>query len=107
MMLGKLDRRVTLLARQITRDTYGDAAEQFIPLDDVWAGVIFNRGSEAFRANEGQRQAQVEVTFRIRWRSDLNRELRVDWDGASYDVTNVIELGRRAGADLQAVASVS
>lgn len=107
MQIGKLDRRVTLLARTITRDGYGDATEEFTFLDEVWAQVIFNRGAERFRDGQVQRQAQVEVTFRIRWREDLTREMRVEWDGTAYDVTNVMEIGRRVGADLQAVASVS
>lgn len=107
MLIGKLDRRITLLSRSIARDGYGDATEQFTELDNVWAQVIFNRGTEKFRDGQVQRQAQVEVTFRIRWRPDLAREMRVEWDGTSYDVTNVMEIGRRVGADLQAIASVS
>lgn len=107
MLIGKLDRRITLLARGVVRDGYGDAKDQFTPLDEVWAGVIFNRGMEKMRAGEAQRQAQVEVTFRIRWRPDLTRDMRVEWDGVSYDVTNVVEIGRRVGADLEAVASVA
>lgn len=107
MLIGKLDRRVTLLSRTTAQDGFGDAAEQFTPLATVWAQVIFNRGSEKLRDGQSQRQAQVEVTFRIRWRADLAREMRVTWGGVSYDVTNVIEIGRHAGADLQAVAAVS
>lgn len=107
MQIGKLDRRITLLSRSVVRDGFGDATEQFTPLDEVWAQVIFNRGSEKFRDNQVQRQAQVEVTFRIRWRADLAREMRVEWDGVSYDVSNVVEIGRRVGADLEAAASVS
>lgn len=107
MQIGKLDRRITLLARNQTRDSFGDAVEQFTPFADVWAQVIPDRGSEMMRNGDVQRQAIATVTFRVRWRADLKREIRIAWAGAIYDVTNVVELGRRAGADLQAVASVS
>lgn len=106
MLIGRLDRRITLLARSTVRDSFGDATEQFTAFADVWAQVIPERGGELIRANNGQRQAQAVVTFRVRWRANLKREIRVQWDGNSYDVTNVKEIGRRVGADLEAVASV-
>ncbi len=106
MRLGRLDRRIVLLARGIARDGFGAAAESFYPVDEVWAQVIHDRSGEKSRGGDAQLQAQAVVTFRIRWRGDLKREMRVRWDGADYDVTNIMEIGRRVGADLQAVASV-
>ena len=106
MRAGQLDRRVTLLQRTLTRDSFGEAVEGFADLDTVWARVIHDRSGELSRQNNAQRQAQSVVTFRIRWRGDLNRTMRVRWEGAEYDITNIMEVGRRAGLDLQAVASV-
>lgn len=106
MRIGKLDRRVTLLSQHRARDGFGGTTEDFTPLAEVWAQVIHDRGGEMSRVNDAQRQAQAAVTFRIRWRDDLSTVMRVRWEGADYDVKAVMEIGRRAGADLQAVASV-
>ena len=106
MRAGQLDRRVTLLKRSISRDSFGEAVEAFVDLDTVWARVIHDRSGELSRQNDAQRQAQSVVTFRVRWRGDIDRTMRVRWEGAEYDITNIMEVGRRAGLDLQATASV-
>ena len=106
MRAGQLDRQVVLLKRTVARDEFGEAVEVFAELATVWARVIHDRSGELSRQNDAQRQAQAVVTFRIRWRAGLDRTMRVRWEGADYDITNIMEVGRRAGLDLQAVASV-
>lgn len=106
MRIGRLDRRVTLLAPATVRDSFGAAPEAFEEFGAAWAQVIYDRGGELSRDNDAQRQAQSVVTFRIRWIEGLRRDMRVRFDGADYDVTDVMEIGRKRGADLRAVASV-
>jgi SPP1 family predicted phage head-tail adaptor len=107
MRIGRLDRRIKLLARSVNRDGFGGASEQFTEIAEVFAGFIPDRGGELSRTNDAQRQTQLTVTFRVRWRDDLNTVMRVQFDGADYDVKAVLPIGRHVGADLQAVASVS
>jgi head-tail adaptor len=106
MRAGRFDRTITLLARSVARDSFGAGAETFSAIADVPAEVIYDRGGELSRQNDAQRQAQAVVTFRIRWRPGLTRDMRIRFDGADYDVTDIMEIGRRRGADLRAIASV-
>lgn len=106
MRIGRLDRRITLLARTLARDSFGDATETFAPVATVWAQVIHDRGGELSRTNDAQRQAQAVVTFRIRWRVGLTSDMRIACEGNEYDVKAIMEIGRRVGVALQAVASV-
>jgi head-tail adaptor len=104
---GRFDRTITLLARSVARDSFGAGTETFTAIaDDVPAEVIYDRGGELSRQNDAQRQAQAVVTFRIRWRPGLTRDMRIRFDGADYDVTDIMEIGRRRGADLRTIASV-
>lgn len=106
MRIGALDHRVTLLAPTKVRDSFGGVPQGFEEVGEVWAKVIYDRGGELSRQNDAQRQAQSVVTFRIRWRAGLSRDMRIRFNGADYDVTDIMEIARRRGVDLRAVASV-
>lgn len=103
---GKLDRTIVVRKRTIGRDSFGGADEAFTTFATVPAQVMYDRAGKLSRQNDAQVQAQSVVTFRIRYLAGVTREMRISFDGADYDITDVMEIGRRAGLDLRAVASV-
>lgn len=80
---GAFNQRLTLQAPAPgTVDARGHGPDSFVDVDTVWGGAEPIRGSEFFAA--GQQQAQVDVRFRIRHRSDVLASWRVVWRGVPY-----------------------
>jgi SPP1 family predicted phage head-tail adaptor len=98
MRSGKLDRRITLQTLTISRDGYGATIETWTDLDTVWAEVVPLKGTEYFAA--AQIVVEEQLKFRIRYRSDLTEKVRITYNGQTYDVQNITEIGRRQGLEL-------
>lgn len=59
----------------------------------IWAEAWPLKGREFFAAAETQYAA--DVRFRMRYRTDLTREHRIVWNGETYDITQIIDVGSR------------
>ena len=98
MIIGKMDRRVTLQALSVTKDSKGGTVKTWSTLGVVWAGVRYpatmamNEGEEA-----GVETSIIPVEFTIRWRQDItiNETIRVYYQSKYYDVKRVNEIGRK------------
>jgi SPP1 family predicted phage head-tail adaptor len=85
-----LDRRITIQSATETQDANG----QPIP---AWADFITSlpaeylpvSGAEQFQAQ--QVLARAVAKFRIRWRDDLTREMRVVFDSVTFDLRHFEE----------------
>lgn len=93
---GKMDRRIDLL-----RATYAvnDANESIA----TW-GVLASRAAKADAVSDGEKfraaemGASLSMRFMVRWSSDiadLDPTDRVLYDGRTYDIVAVKEIGRR------------
>lgn len=85
---GRMDQRVTIESKSVTRAANGEEVVTWGTLATVWAEVIPLRGREFFAA--AQNQQAVDVRLRIRERSDLTGDMRLQWRGQPYDITAVI-----------------
>jgi SPP1 family predicted phage head-tail adaptor len=104
MQAGRLDRRVVILRRTLSRDDYGEQVETFDPLETVWAQKLDVTGRELFSA---QRPIGEGTTrFRVRWRNDLTITDRLSYDSSEYDIVQITELGRQDGLELIAIKRV-
>jgi SPP1 family predicted phage head-tail adaptor len=104
MQAGRLDRRVTILRRNLQRDEFGQQIESYDPIDTVWAQKVDVTGRELFAA---QRPIGEGTTrFRIRWRNDLTITDRLQYDGTEYDIVQMTELGRQEGLEIVAIRRV-
>jgi len=95
---GILDRRVTLQSLSVTRDSFGGQVETWADVVTVWASVKPLRGDEVYDATGKIAQRAVEI--KIRYREDVTTLLRLQYEAANYDITDVSELGRRDGLKL-------
>jgi SPP1 family predicted phage head-tail adaptor len=100
MRAGKLDRRVQLQRRTLTRNGSGEQMASFATYATVWAGKRDLRGRELFTAQ--QTQAEISAIWTIRYRADvLPTDRLVDDSGAVFDIAGPpAEIGRRQGLDL-------
>lgn len=100
MRSGKLDRRITVQVRSVTRDATGGEVETWTNAYDIWAERETTGATERFAAS--QRIADVDTLFRIRWNDDVERLVtpqshRITYRGRWYEVLGVVEIGRREG----------
>lgn len=100
MNAGLLDRRITLQRLDTQTDAAGQALEKYVDVATVWAQVTPIRGGESWAS--AQRLAESTHRFRIRWRRELTPLHRVIYEGAAFDVVEVLEYGRREALDVLA-----
>lgn len=105
MRAGKRDRRVLLQSRTLTANALGEQVPSYADLGEEWAEKIDLRGREYFAA--AQVQSDVTTRWRIPYRSDMTVLHRLVYDGRSYDINHIAEIGRRAGLELFTKAMTS
>ena len=104
MRAGRLDRRVTIQARTLTRNAYGEQVETWADVATVWGEKNDLKGREFLAAR--QLSADITTRFRLRYRADVTVQHRLVCEAVTYDINQVSEIGRRAGLDLFATARV-
>ena len=105
MEAGKLDRRVTLQPRLLTKDGFNADVESWPDGLTVWASYEPVKDGERLRAAETA--ATITARFQIRWSPDvvgLSEIDRLSFDGRSFDIVAVKEIGRREGLEISATA---
>lgn len=89
MQIGRLNRRITIEEKSVSRDSYGAEVITWSEVVTVWAAVLPVRGREYI----AMRQAQADVTTRfvIHYRAGLTPAMRVLYNGAHYGIVEVID----------------
>jgi SPP1 family predicted phage head-tail adaptor len=102
MKSGKLDRRVVIVRPTHTTNSHNEQIEGVPTKMTTWASVRAMPGQERY-AN-AQREVSAPLLFTFRWRADLVRETdRIEHDGRVFEVTSAVEVGRRAGLEVQGI----
>ena len=89
MQLGRLNRRVTIQSKSVTRDAYGAEVITWAHVVEVWAAVLPVRGREYVALREAQ--ADLTTRFVIRYRAGITPAMRVVYGDANYDIEEVID----------------
>nr|WP_245317824.1 phage head closure protein [Ensifer sp. 1H6] len=98
-----MDRRVKILRLQeIGRNELNEALMDWVAVATVWAQARPNRGDERFEAQ--QLTGSATMTFHIRYRRELTIEDRISYDGRTWDIRDIRELGRRVVSEFDCVA---
>ena len=99
MRAGRMDRLITLKAKVVTTNDFGEEIEEWQDVGTIWAERLELRGNE--RWNAMQTVANITCKYRIRWRDDIGPlNMLVDADNREYDIHAVLEVGRREGLEL-------
>lgn len=105
MKAGRLDRRISVLRKTITQNSYGEEVVAWATLYTVWASARPAASRESYKEN--QYQGAADTVFSVRW-SETSKAVTVEdaisFDGRTYDITGVREIGRREGLELDAFA---
>jgi SPP1 family predicted phage head-tail adaptor len=98
MDLGKLDRSIILQSYTTSQGATGQPVATWSNFATVWAQKRDLGVGERFRAH---RDLAIKATvFIIRYLSGIDAKMRVLYDGGTYDVTGVKEMGRRSWLEL-------
>ena len=105
MDAGRLDRRVTLKRRKSGVNDFGEPVDEWTTLVTVWANVAPVSDGERWRA--GETLAAKACRFTIRWSikvSVLDPRDQIEYDGRTWDIQGVKEIGRREMIEITAAA---
>ena len=106
MRAGMMDRRIVIdQDTATTPNTHGEIVPSWSTLATVWAYRKPLKGSE--KQQSQQELAQAEYMFRIRHRTDVTPEMRINYDGAYYDIIAVFEISRKHGTEIFAKRNVA
>jgi len=90
---GQLDRRITIQSFTTTTDDFGEVVKSFTTLANVWAKVIEKSGKEGEDGN--QIVASKSVEFFIRYRSDINEQMRIQYNNETYKIEAILNADAR------------
>lgn len=105
MDAGRLDRRIVLLRSFTAVDSFNSPIETWSPLVAVWASAT--PVSDGERMQAGQTLANKTYRFVIRYSTNtanLDPRDRLTFDGRTYDIQGVKEIGRRKYLEITAAA---
>lgn len=105
LLSGRLDRRITLLRKSVTTGDFNDEVVTWSPIATVWAEKKDISDRERLQARETT--AEITTRFRIRWSQVVryvDPEHRIEYDGRTYEIFSVKEVGRRDGLEITAMA---
>jgi SPP1 family predicted phage head-tail adaptor len=100
MNIGRLDRRIEIQNKMVSQNEFGESIDLFIKKFDSWAQVLPMRGSERFTSQ--QTVSQADTKFRIRWRPNIGTLSRIVYNEKEYDITAILEIGKREGLEIHA-----
>jgi SPP1 family predicted phage head-tail adaptor len=103
---GKLDRRIVLQVRVVSKDATGSRVETWADSATVWAEFVKQSGKES-DLSDAERSQDFQQ-FRIRYRGTLNAtDYRILYRSKFYDITGLTEEGRTEFLLLDTVATQS
>jgi SPP1 family predicted phage head-tail adaptor len=105
MFAGTLDSRITISRATVTTSGLGEATQAWGTLATVWTNATPVRDSE--KSENGQINAERAYRFQIRWSpvvASVNAKDRVIYDGLTYEIWGVKEIGRREGIEISATS---
>jgi SPP1 family predicted phage head-tail adaptor len=94
MAAGRLDRRITIKSATITRAPSGQEIKTWTTFASVWAELVQEQGGDAFEDGV-QRLSARKVLWKIRYLPDVLVDMKIEWDGQVYRITDVAEHERR------------
>jgi SPP1 family predicted phage head-tail adaptor len=105
MQIGRLDRRITIERATTAANDFNEPVQTWATLTEVWAHAAPVMDAEKVRA--GETLALKSYRFTIRYSAivaDVDPRDRLTFDGRTFDIAGVKEIGRRQGLEITATA---
>lgn len=99
MRAGKLDRRVIFQTKSTTKNPYGEkAVTGWSDTFTTWANVTELKGKEKYEASQLVEKADIKL--KIRYRTNVDEQMRFAYNSNYYDIYSITELGRQDGLEI-------
>jgi SPP1 family predicted phage head-tail adaptor len=98
MRAGKLDRTIIIQRPTKAKNEYHTPVPAWLNIATVRAEIVQLSAAE-FLASFGEAENKA-IVFRIRYLAGITNEDRVSYEGQSYDLKQVAEIGRRRALEL-------
>lgn len=99
MIIGKLDRRITIDRATYATNGYGERVATWTTLATVWAELMKSSGIGESVGNNSQDIARQTLYFKVRSSTTtrgIKADDRVTYATRTYDIKGIEELGRNA-----------
>lgn len=91
---GRMNRRIQIQARTLTKDAAGGRVETWTDAFKVWAELVTNKAAERLLSDADRTES--DKVFRIRYQSSITESThRVLYQLKFYEITGIIEEGIR------------
>lgn len=102
MNLGQLDRRISIEQATQQQDGYGQVVPQdWTVFANAWAKYTPLSGDEA-QGDANRETQRSTVKFTIHYIAGVTATMRIVYQNAYWDITRIVELGRRRLLELHA-----
>ena len=98
MNAGIMDRRITVQTYTTATDDWNHPVKTWADFATVWASKTDKRESEVNEQN--QTVALTRTVWTIRYLAGIDTTARIQYDGSTYDIRGIKELGRREGMQI-------
>lgn len=97
--IGILDRKVTIQTYSLTTNSFGEKVKIWTTHATVWAAVNYNGGKK--EEEDGKLTSTDDITFTIRYMSDLISKMRVVFENKYYTIRDIEQIGRRRFSEIK------
>jgi SPP1 family predicted phage head-tail adaptor len=97
---GEYDREITILQNTPTRNSIGEVRPAWSDFRTLPARVIPLMSRDRFMSG-GEHNVRA-ATFRTRWFDGLKSTMQIQYEGSTYEIKGIAEVGRREGLDISA-----
>ena len=102
MLIGRLDRYITIQTETNTQQSDGGYAKTWSTFAQVWASKKDMSGIEG--EEQARDTATTRTVFKIRFLSGLTTKHRISYNSTTYDIETIKELGRQEGQELVCIS---
>lgn len=99
MRAGKLDKRIIFQTKTEDKNTYGEkSVTSWADTFTEWGNILELKGKESFEASQLVQKADIRL--KIRYRTNIDEEMRFVYNNNYYDIYSITELGRQDGLEI-------
>jgi SPP1 family predicted phage head-tail adaptor len=89
MQIGKMNKLISIHRVTASKGSTGQHIETFTLYKKAWAYMYFDNGQEGFESNK--ETAINRVKFFIRYTTNITEQMKIKYDGNTYDITHIEE----------------
>lgn len=103
MQAGRMDRQIVIQSAATVQDASGQPIQTWATFATVWAERKDIRGNERFAAD--QKMAKRTATYRMRWLTGVNEQMRITDGGSTYYILGIADNERQGWMELSVEAT--